>query len=399
MRKYLHDYDHYLVKEQERIEKADIPSQNKQWMTDFHNFETVNGISTPRILRIASCLRLFSQKIPKPFDTITAKDVETFLVWMKTSDYAEESIATFRATLKVFYKWFNKGTYPECVAWIKSGSKSKYKRLPDDLLNQEEVKTLLQNTHTKRDKALISCIWESGARIGEIGGLQLKNVQFDEFGCQVMVDGKTGMRRIRLVSSAPYLLEWINEHPQNHDPNAPLWVTLTRKKTQQVVYAYIIKVIRGAAKRAGIKKPVNPHHFRHSRATYMAQFLTEAQMKEYFGWTQGSDMASRYVHLSGKQVDNAILELNGLKKPEKKEIILLQQNCPRCKTPNDVNSQYCKQCWLPLTPQAINSVEMTRQKDQEAMVAVMKLLEMAKTNPNIIQEAITQATQLKKEVV
>jgi site-specific recombinase XerD len=397
MRKYLHDYDQYLARELERIQEADIPAQNKQLILDFRNFETVNAISVPRILRIASCLRLFSQKVQKTFETITTKDVEGFLVWMKDKGYAEESIATFRATLKVFYKWFNKGTYPECVAWLKSGSKSKYKRLPEDLLNQEEVKALLQNTHTKRDKALVSCLWESGARIGEIGGLQIKNVQFDEFGCQVLVDGKTGMRRVRLVSSAPYLLEWINSHPQNQNPDAPLWVTITKKKTQQLVYAYITKVLHSAAKRAGIKKPVNPHHFRHSRATYMAQFLTEAQMKEYFGWTQGSDMASRYVHLSGKQVDNAILELNGLKKPEKKEILLLQQACPRCKNPNDVNSKYCSTCWLPLTPKAISEVEEIRQKDQEAMVAVMKLLELSKSNPGIIREMISKVQQ--KEVV
>lgn len=36
------------------------------------------------------------------------------------------------------------------------------------------------------------------------------------------------------------------------------------------------------------EKPVNPHHFRHSRATYLANYLTEAQMCEWFGWVHGS---------------------------------------------------------------------------------------------------------------
>ena len=30
-------------------------------------------------------------------------------------------------------------------------------------------------------------------------------------------------------------------------------------------------------------------------------------MKEYFGWTQGSDRASIYVHLSGRDVDDTLL--------------------------------------------------------------------------------------------
>lgn len=36
--------------------------------------------------------------------------------------------------------------------------------------------------------------------------------------------------------------------------------------------------LRRIAKRAGIKKKVNPHSFRHARATFLANLLTEAQM-------------------------------------------------------------------------------------------------------------------------
>lgn len=35
-------------------------------------------------------------------------------------------------------------------------------------------------------------------------------------------------------------------------------------------------------------------------------------MKELLGWVQGSEIASIYVHLSGKDVDNALLKLNGV---------------------------------------------------------------------------------------
>ena len=34
-------------------------------------------------------------------------------------------------------------------------------------------------------------------------------------------------------------------------------------------------------------------------------------MKEYFGWTQASDTAAVYVHLSGRDVDSALLKLAG----------------------------------------------------------------------------------------
>ena len=42
-------------------------------------------------------------------------------------------------------------------------------------------------------------------------------------------------------------------------------------------------------------------------------------MKQYFGWVQGSKIASVYVHLSGRDVDKALLRLNGIEVEEYRE--------------------------------------------------------------------------------
>lgn len=389
MKKYLHDFDGMLNQELSRIEASPIGSENKELIAGFREYNLCNDISTPRILRQIGILRLVAERISKRFDELNVRDLEKYFAWMKQNDFATESINLYKAVLKKFFKWQNKGTYPESVAWIRIG-KTKSLKLPEDLLNQDEIKSLLKAATTPRDKALLSVLWESGARIGEIGSLQLKNVSFDEYGCQIMVDGKTGMRRIRLVNSAPALLEWINQHPFNDNPNRWLWINLHRDRGELMGYRHIAKILANIAEKAGVKKKVNPQNFRHSRATYLSQFLTEAQMKEYFGWTQDSSMAARYIHLSGKQVDDAILQLNGLKKSEQKESILQREACPRCKTLNDINHQYCTQCWLPLTPQATISAEIDRQKDQEAMAAVLKLIELTRANPELLRQAILE---------
>ena len=88
-------------------------------------------------------------------------------------------------------------------------------------------------------------------------------------------------------------------------------------------YPAINKRLKEIAERTGIKKPVNPHNFRHSRATYLAKKLTEAQMCQYFDWVQGSKMPATCVHLSGRDLDDAILKIHGkISKEEeiKKEI-------------------------------------------------------------------------------
>ncbi len=298
------------------------------------------------------------------------------------------TVSTYMEILKVFHKWVSKGdTYPDCVKWMRCTGK-KSKKLPETLLTQEDVKALLAHTNNARDHALISILWESGARIGEIGGMDIKDVAFDDFGCKIMLDGKTGMRRVRVVNSANALLNWINQHPFRNDPEYPLFMNTGDNYGDRIGHQNITKILSRTAEKAGITKPVNPHHFRHSRATYMSQFLTEAQLKEYFGWVQESKMAAQYVHLSGKQVDDAILKMHGLVKEEMKEDILKNTVCPRCKHSNDVNNSYCAQCWLPLTQQAAVEAERKKEKDQKAMVAVLKLMEAVGNDPEKLLQTI-----------
>lgn len=63
--------------------------------------------------------------------------------------------------------------------------------------------------------------------------------------------------------------------------------------------------------RAGIDKPSNPHHYRHSQASYLGTKMTVAQLCEWFGWVQNSDVPRRHVLLSGRYIDNAYDQMHG----------------------------------------------------------------------------------------
>lgn len=397
MRKKLHDFDKMLEGELRRIKNAPISKKNRQLILRYTDYNISRGLSKARTLRIAISLRLTAMRIKKDFTKFTRSDMEKLFLLLRKEGKSEASIETDKIVLKTFFKWLYNGEEPECTKWFKCSRKNVADKLPEHLLVQEDIKKMIKFASNKRDKALIAVLWESGARIGEIGGMQIKDVVFDEFGCRIIVSGKTGMRRIRLVNAAPYLIEWINSHPNSNDPEAPLWVSLTYKVGSQLTHRCITKMLRAVARRAGIKKPVNPHNFRHSRATFLAQYLTEALLKEYFGWVQDSKMAARYIHLSGKQIDDAILKMHGLKKDEKKEDILKQVQCPRCKHMNDPNNEICERCWLPLKPSVYREVEKVREMKEESSVVLMQLLELAKTlskaNPDKVQQILASMQQ------
>jgi integrase/recombinase XerD len=147
----------------------------------------------------------------------------------------------------------------------------------------------------------------------------IKHVTFDKYGAILLVDGKTGPRRIRLIACVPALAQWLSVHPFRNDPNSPLWVGLgTVGRNEPLSYNGARAMLGRLVKKAGVNKRVYSHLMRHSRATELATFLTDAQMDEVLGWVQGSDRTTTYVHLCGRDVDCALLAAMGIT-PDKEE--------------------------------------------------------------------------------
>lgn len=363
----------YLESLIERIKKGEVfRKENQKILLDFFSLLIGKGLSYNRILRYLFVFKLMEKFSQKPFVEWEREDVIKFLEGMNKKNYSAWTIYTTKAVLKKFFQWlrgYEEG-YPEEVSWIKLSKKKN--NLPE-ILTKDEIKKLIDSCDNIRDKALISVLYESGARDGEILNMKVGDVYFDEYGCVIIVSGKTGMRRIRLVSSAPLLGQYLEEHPFKDDPKYPLWISLaSNKKYKPLGYQSVRAILRKLAKKSGIKKRLYPHLFRHSRATHLAKVLTESQLKEMFGWTQSSGMASVYVHLSGRDVDNAILEIYGLKKKKEEGEKVIK--CPRCGEINEIGAKVCWKCGFVLDPEFAKKMEERKKKEEDFVYKVIRKL-------------------------
>ena len=110
-------------------------------------------------------------------------------------------------------------------------------------------------------------------------------------------------------------------------------------------YANICKFLRKGLHDAKIDRRIYPHLFRHTRATILASRVTEAPLEAQMGWVHGSRMTQTYVHLSGRDQDNAILRAYGIEIKEENPIETQKPSpCPRCKEPNDSKARFCWKC-------------------------------------------------------
>ncbi len=316
----------------------------------FTNDILAEGISAGRVVKYLYSLVSIKRKLNMSFRSAKEDDLKRFIIILEKSDYAEWTKHDLKIILKKYLHWLDKG---DIISWLKVKT-VKNGKLPEEVLTEEDIKALVGVAYTSRDKGFIFSLYESGCRIGEFLPLKVKHLNFDKYGAVLRVTGKTGDRRIRLVASTLVLQSWLSDHPCKNDPEAYLWCKTPatnnpKWKNNHLSYGFISRLLEELAIKSAIKKAVNPHAFRHARATFMASRLKEPEMREFFGWGGDSEMPSTYVHLSGRDIDNSVLNIYGYKDTTKsREPLLKSKPCPRCTEPSDPASRFCKKCGMPL---------------------------------------------------
>ncbi len=379
----IHDYDLIYDRAKKVLEKAPISQRNKELIMSFVNDRFIQGITKVRLVKYMIVLKYVAVLVhEKDLDKVEIFDLkEVVAIIQGRADYAAWTKHMYKVVIRSFYKWLaGTRTYPPLVDWITIRISRSEKNLPSEgeLLSESDVQRLLTTADHPRDKALIAVLWESGARISEIGNLKKGNVAFDTHGAVISVKGKTGSRKIRLLFSTSYLSTWLNMHPLRNDHEAPVWVNIgTTNHNESMNYAGIRKFFKRLFIKAGLGKRSNPHLFRHSRATFMAHHLTEFQMNQYFGWTQGSKMPSTYIHMSGKDIDSALFRMNGIHIGQaKEESKLLPVRCPRCETLNSSEDKQCSKCACILDMKYAMELEEKRRVEQEMRTNADSLMNM-----------------------
>lgn len=374
----IHEYDARLRQAIKHVSAFKITKKNYETVMLFKDYLIANGIGAPRVIRYMQLLPRIAQWLDKNFEEATKEDILRVVSSIESADYTKWTKTTYKSALRRFYKWLlgEDEEYPAIVKWVKSINGNGTHKLPEELLTEKDVEAIINACSLYRDKALISVLYESGCRVGEIGNLRVKHVSFDEYGAVLNVDGKTGSRRVRVIKSVPHLLLYIKSLGPV-DPDGPLWLT---SRGNMLDYASIRKMLREKAELAGIKKRVNPHAFRHSRATNLANVLTEAQMKEYLGWVQSSKMASVYIHLSGRDVDNALLKAYGLKAKDNGSDLKenLPVKCTRCNFVNTHDAKFCGNCGMPTDMSSVVQLQKERDNVNKVLNALMSDPEIAK---------------------
>lgn len=251
------------------------------------------------------------QKNCKPLNEWAKEDVNNCVLSLM-KDYKPSTVETYKKYIKQYFNWAGK---PEIVKHLKVKTIDT-PIVRTDLPTIDDINKMLETTSSPFYKAMISLLYESGARISEVLMVKVSDIVETDKGMLVHVhQTKTGndKRPILCLQSGQYIRnlimygslskdDYLFKSPDN--PDKPIYPENARETIKRI------------AKKSGIDKRITPHVFRHAQATEMlVQGYQETIINKKLGWKPHSNVSARYKHCINDDVINATLLKNGMSDP------------------------------------------------------------------------------------
>ena len=177
--------------------------------------------------------------------------------------------------VKSFYKFLIYNDILDADPTLMLETPKAARKLPE-VLTLDEIERIedaidLSKDEGQRNLAMIEVLYGSGLRVSELINLKLSNVHVDEK--YMLVEGKGSKQRlVPLSEEAIRQIEfWMQDRchlpikPGNED-----YLFLNRRGAK-LTRVMILIIVKDLAERAGIKKNISPHTFRHSFATHLLE--------------------------------------------------------------------------------------------------------------------------------
>ncbi len=364
----------------------DLDDVNRRYLINYIRQMRLNNVQESTISN--KCWRIYVfLKFIKYRDLLTTSriDIEDFVIHRRET-CSPHTVKNDMVELKQFFKFLMPDQVDSLFTFKMQRPKKSFP--VEKLLTADDIANLVSCCTNQRDRALVAILWDSACRISEITDINIEHLTFDLYGAVVLVNGKTGARRIRLISSVPDLQGWINQHPDGNNPKAPVFVTMRnygQTGGDRLSPRTVQNLLKTLAKRASIPPDrVHPHALRHGKLTELARKgLSEGELRIQAGWSGGSSMPEVYVHLSGADVEKKILKISGMYEDEEENRpgAMDPVKCPRCRVMNAAGSRFCSQCSMVLAENAWAELDDAKKRADDGMkladeATIRKIIQM-----------------------
>lgn len=236
-------------------------------------------------------------------EQIVFKDLQAFVKWIAGLGMTATSQSRIISGIRSFFRY--------CVTeQIITKDPSilletpKLKRALPDVLGFEEIESIinaidLSKPEGGRNKAILETMYSSGLRVSEVVNLKLSCLYLDVGFIRVIGKGD----KERLVPIGESAIKYINIYRNQirlHIPVRPGHedILFLNRRGAKLTRVMIFIMLKELVKKAGIKKTISPHTFRHSFATHLVEGGADLRAVQEMLGHESITTTEIYTHLN-----------------------------------------------------------------------------------------------------
>jgi integrase/recombinase XerC len=233
---------------------------------------------------------------------VSVRNVRAFLAWLSEQQYARTTIARRLAALRSLFRYLcREGVVASNPAQGLKGPRRE-KKLPQ-VLRQEQAEGLLEAPPAEsplglRDRAMLEVLYSTGARVSEVVGLRLDDLDLDEG--TALVRGKGRRERIALLGpqSVEALQAWLAVRAPAPGEEAVFLNRFGRRLTARSVGRLLAKHASASGAPAG----TSPHTLRHTFATHLLDAGADIRGVQELLGHKSLGTTQVYTHVSAQRL-------------------------------------------------------------------------------------------------
>ena len=247
------------------------------------------------------------------YRTVTLEQLDQFAGQLREEGIQARSVARILSGVRSFYRFLTLEKEVEQDPTELRESPQIGKHLPE-VLSVEEIDSIINVIDVSkpegiRDRAIIEVLYGCGLRISELCNLRISQLYLEDK--YIRVKGKGSKERLVPIEGVAIdrVREWLvtrmgcKVKPSEEDY---VFVSLTRGSRLSRISLFVY--IKDYAERAGIKKNISPHTFRHSFATHLLEGGANLRAIQMMLGHEDISTTEIYMHIDKSKLRTEILE-------------------------------------------------------------------------------------------
>lgn len=222
-------------------------------------------------------------------DRLKVADINKYILYLVNEKGISVSQQNMRINAIKFYYEKVRGGERQYYGGITRAKE--YKTLPE-VLSREEVRRILSCLTNRKHHCMISLIYSAGLRRSELLNLTPKDIISERMLIRIMGKGK----KCRYSLLSEKVLHELREYFREYRPQK--WLFEGETPGEQYSASALVKVLKEAADRAGIKHRVHVHMLRHSFATHLLEQGTDLRTIQELLGHNDIKTTSIYLHVT-----------------------------------------------------------------------------------------------------